>query len=78
LTKSNKVLKGGTDYRVPQVAASQDVFTFSNCKNNPGTKGTWDSLGCDMGNVFTGIGNTFENGFGAIGNMINLGEIIIE
>ena len=54
------------------------MFSYSGCQNNPGSKGTWGPLGCDFENIFTGIGKTFENGFGALGDMINLGEIIIE
>ena len=69
MSKSNKVLKGG---------ASSDMFSYSGCANNPASDGTWNSLGCDIGNIFTGIGKTFENGIGAIGNMIDLGEIVID
>ena len=73
MSRSNKsigsfVLKGG---------ASSDMFSYSSCQNNPGSDGTWSSLGCDIGNVFTGLGHTFENGIGAIGNMIHLGEIVV-
>jgi hypothetical protein len=78
MSRSNRstgsfVLKGG---------ASSDMFSYSSCQNNPGSYGTpnygtWDSLGCDIGNVFTGIGHTFENGIGAIGNMLDLGEIVV-
>ena len=69
MSKSNKVLKGG---------ASSDMFSYSGCANNPGTDGTWSSLSCDIGNIFTGIGKTFDNGFGAIGNMVDLGKIVID
>ena len=67
LTK--KILKGGS---------TNDIFSYSDCKNNPGSDGTWSPLGCDLGNVFTGIGDAFSNMFGAIGNTVDLGEIMID
>ena len=53
------------------------MFSYSSCHNNPGSDGTWSSLACNMGNTLTGMGYTIENGIGAIGNTISLGEIVV-
>tara|TARA_Y100000590_G_C15009577_1_gene747049 strand:+ start:196 stop:408 length:213 start_codon:yes stop_codon:yes gene_type:complete len=66
---TKKILKGGSTH---------DIFSYSDCKNNPGSDGKFSVLGCDLGNVFTGIGDAFSNIFDAIGNTVELGEIMID
>jgi hypothetical protein len=55
-----------------------DMFSYDGCQNKPGPNGTWGPLGCDMKNVFTGIGHTFVNGFAAMGDVITLGQIAVD
>ena len=69
VTKKSIKMKGGS---------KADIFSYSGCKNNPESDGTWSEFGCASGNAMTGIGRVFQNMFGAIDNTIELGKIALD